>query len=218
MPATALPVREPAVAVEMLAPMTVTDAVLAPTGDDPVDALAPILGSSRVLVRGPRARLADRAVVGRDEVAVAATRADGVVLDLAAAPGLVPGPVPVQLLAGSLSRSNVLTVPVRPTLTPTRSGSTLACAVTPHVGRDQRAVALLDQRDAPAGQQPHSYVLPARPGNGASGAATTSSSVPFDLDDVQPGTYLVRLEVDGVASVLGTDLAGRYSTPVVTVP
>jgi hypothetical protein len=216
--ATALPVLTPSAIPSTITTIAVTDVVLAPTDDRRPSTTDPILATSRVLVRGENAVAADRAVVGRDEIAIAGTRPDGVILDLATAAGLRPGPAPVQLLQGDLSRSNTAVVPVRPVITPTRSGTTVNCAVTPAVGRDQRVVLLLNQRAAPAGQVPLAYALTARPGNGAAGTAATSSTVPFDIAAVSAATYLVRLEVDGVASLLGTDAQGRFDSPVVTVP
>jgi hypothetical protein len=216
--ATALPVLTPSAIPATITTITVTDVVLAPTDDRRPSTTAPILATSRVLVRGDNVLAADRAIVGRDEIAVAGTRPDGVVLDLAAATALSPGPVTVQLLQGELTRSNIGVVAVRPVVAPTRSGTTVNCAVTPAVGRDQRVVLLLNQRNAPGTQVPLAHALDAPPGNGAVGNAATSSSVPFDIADVDPASYLVRLEVDGVASLLGTDSLGRFDAPTVNVP
>ncbi|HET9443045.1 MAG TPA: DUF4255 domain-containing protein [Acidimicrobiales bacterium] len=217
--ATALPVRVPLAAPETLALLTVEDVVLAPAGDGRPDRTAPVTATDRALVRGDGLGGLDVVVmVGPDPLAVEARRPDGVVVDLATAASLRPGPVAVQVLQGGLSRSNVVLAAVRPAIAPTRSGQTVNCAVAPPVGRAQRATLLLNQRNVPAGQVPNAYALPAPDGNGASGNAATSASIPFSLAGVAGGSYLVRLEVDGVASVLGTDAQGRYSSPAVNVP
>ena len=217
--AAALPVRVPSATPGTLTVLVVVDVVRAPVGDERPDRTAPITGADRVLVRGPGLAGADvEVVVGSDRLAVAARRPDGVVVDLATAPALRPGPVAVQVLQGELSRSNVVLAPVCPAITPTRSGTTINCAVTPPVGRAQRATLLLNQANAPAGQLPRAYALRAPDGNGATAGSATSASIPFDISGVAAGSYLVRLEIDGVASVLGTNAQGRYNAPAVTVP
>jgi hypothetical protein len=217
--ATALPVRTPSAGPSTLSVLSIVDVVLAPAGEERPDRTAPITAADRALIRGEGLTEADvEVVLGTDTLAVDARRPDGIVVDLTTATGLRPGPVAVQVLAGALSRSNVVLAGVAPVITPTRSGQTINCAVTPPVGRSQRATLLMNQRNAPVGQLPHAYALAAPEGNGATGNATTSGSVPFDIAAVETGSYLVRLEVDGVASVLGTDAQGRYNTPAVNVP
>ena len=39
-----------------------------------------------------------------------------------------------------------------------------------------------------------------------------------DFVTVPAGTYLLRLQVDGVASALTTNPAGQYDGPLVTIP
>lgn len=217
--AGALPVRSPSVGASTIAPLAVRDVVLAPAGEARPDATAPIRATDRVLVRGTGLAAADaEVVVGAEILPVLVRRPEGVVVDLATAADLRPGPAPVQVLSGPLSRSNVVLARVCPTITPTRAGTTIDCGVAPPVGQHQRATLLLNQRNAPAGAVPHAYALAAPHRNGAAGAATTSTSIPFDVADVETGSYVVRLEVDGVASVLGTDGAGRFNAPVVNIP
>jgi hypothetical protein len=216
--APSLPVLTPLAEPTTIASIVVTDAVRAPDGEEPPDATAAITGGGRLLVRGSGLGGEVTVVVGRDELPPVARRADGIVVDLAAAPSLRPGPVPVQVLQGPLSRSNVVLAAIRPEITPTRSGTTLRCAVTPPVGRAQRVTLLLNRRNAPAGTVPAAYAVGAPAGNGAAAGANTSASVPFPLDGVEAGSYLVRLEVDGVASALARGGDGRYASPAVTVP
>jgi hypothetical protein len=217
--AIALPVRTPAAGPSTLTVLTVVDVMLAPAGEERPDRTAPITAADRVLIRGEGITDADVDVmVGSDTLAVDSRRPDGIIVDLSTAPALRPGPVAVQVLAGPLSRSNVVLAGVSPVITPTRTGQTINCAVTPPVGRAQRITLLLNERNAQAGQVSRAYALPAPEGNGAAGNATTSASVPFEIAVVETGSYLVRLEVDGVASVLGTDAQGRFNTPAVNVP
>jgi len=216
--ATALPVLIPGAAPSTMTTITIADVALAPPDEGRPSTTAPIVATSTVLVRGDNVAAADRAVVGRNELSIAGSRPDGVLVDLSTATGLMPGPMTVQLLQGSLTRSNTATAPIRPVITPTRSGTTINCAVSPPVGRDQRAVLLLNQRDAAVGAVPLAYALDAPVGNGAAGTDATSPSVPFDIGAVDGASYVVRLEVDGVASLLGTDAQGRFNAPAVNVP
>jgi hypothetical protein len=92
---------------------------------------------------------------------------------------------------------------------------TLACSVAPPLGPAQDATLLLGQTQPPAGTQPFSYAiaLPAR-----DPASAPLSDLVFPCDRVAPGTYLVRLRVDGAESVLGVDdKTGRYASPAATL-
>jgi hypothetical protein len=89
---------------------------------------------------------------------------------------------------------------------PTASG-TLAFTAAPAVGRAQRVVVLLTERGVPA---PRSYALQVPPREADTGSLAVS------LAGVAPGSYLVQLQVDGVASRLQW-LAGQFTGPVVTV-
>jgi hypothetical protein len=46
----------------------------------------------------------------------------------------------------------------------------------------------------------------------------TASSITFPVSGVRAGTYLVRVQVDGAESPLGSDAAGQYDSPLVTIP
>ena len=94
----------------------------------------------------------------------------------------------------------------------------MTATVAPPVGRDQRVALLLNERPGPAVTSPRAFVIDAPAGNGAAGTNPTSTSIPFSIAVVPAGTYLTRLEVDGVASLLGVDAQGRFSTPTVTRP
>ena len=88
------------------------------------------------------------------------------------------------------------------------------------VGRRQRVVLLLNEFAAP--EAPRSYVLEAPASNGiADPRLLSTTTIRFPRADVDAGTYLVRVEVDGASSVLavaaGPGGAG-YDRPRVTLP
>lgn len=89
--------------------------------------------------------------------------------------------------------------------------------LTPQVTARQRIVLLLNERGAPPDRAPraYSFVLPPRIDTTAPALATT---VTISTRSVQPGDYLVRVQVDGAASVLGVGADGRYDSPAVTFP
>lgn len=101
-----------------------------------------------------------------------------------------------------------------------RSG-TAELTVLPEVGRDQRVLLLLNEVEQPAGQAPGAYSFqrtspyqlfmpPLTP-------PETTGTVLINFVDVKPGKYLVRLQVDGAESPLGTDPAGNYAEPFVEI-
>jgi Pvc16 N-terminal domain len=216
--ATGLPVLQRNLGPETLTAMRISDVVVEPAAEGPVDPVAPILPTSRILVRGRGLAAADAVLVSGEALAVATVRADGVVADLATATQLRPGPVAVAVAAGELSRSSSVITGVRPVATFARVATTVTSTVTPVVGRNQRVALLLNELPGPAVTSPRSFVLDAPPGNGAVGNTTTSNSIPFSIAAIPAGTYLTRLEVDGVASLLGVNAQGVFSTPTVTRP
>ena len=110
----------------------------------------------------------------------------------------------------------------------TRSGD-VTMTVAPLVGDTQRVQLLLNQLqpvDEPissplAAAQSASYTffapsrIPLSPPSGPPGA-TATLSVPFT--GVKPGTYLVRVQVDGADSPLTVDGSGRFASPSVVIP
>lgn len=93
----------------------------------------------------------------------------------------------------------------------TLTGRVTVNLIQPDVGRDQRAALLLNQTGLPPGQVPRHYraEAPPRPAN------TASLSVP--VRSVAPGTYLVRVQVEGAESPLEVDGGGAFSAPTVTI-
>jgi hypothetical protein len=82
--------------------------------------------------------------------------------------------------------------------------------VSPAVEKDQRLV--LHLNEMPPGALPpmaRSFLMPSR--------KAAISDVPIPVDDLGPGDYLVRVEVDGAESVLYADEAGNYVGPKVSI-
>jgi hypothetical protein len=213
----AFPVRERGVGSRTLAVPAVRDVVVVPVAG-PVDPTAPIVGTSEVLVRGDHLDRPDATVVvGREVLPVAERRPDGLVVDLGAATDLRPGAVTVQVLHGDTVRSNAVMVALHPTIAVAFANGVVTSTVTPEVGRDQRVVLLLNEKGPTANDPPRAFSFAVPTGNGVPANADSTATVAIEID-APADTYIVRLEVDGVDSLLGTDGSGRYATPVVTVP
>lgn len=101
-----------------------------------------------------------------------------------------------------------------------RSG-TVELSVSPEVGRDQRAVLLLNQTNPPPGEAPASYSFERRSPYQVIMPPLvpppTTGTVLVNFVNVKPGKYLVRLRVDGADSPLETDASNRYNAPSVDI-
>jgi len=101
-----------------------------------------------------------------------------------------------------------------------RSG-TVELTVLPEVGRDQRVLLLLNEIDQPAGQLPGAYSFqrtsPYQLFMPPLAPPETTGTVLIPFVDVKPGKYLVRLQVDGAESPLGTDPGGKYAEPFIEI-
>jgi hypothetical protein len=84
----------------------------------------------------------------------------------------------------------------------------LRVKVTPEVGARQRVVLLLN-RTSP--EPARAYSLPAAP------LDADGDTLDFDASDVEAGTYLVRIQVDGAESVLLPQGSGPYTHPQVAI-
>lgn len=98
---------------------------------------------------------------------------------------------------------------------------TIDLTVEPAVGAAQRVRLLLNELDAPVGRAPRAYSFEAPPAFQLSPPSsppelTDELSVP--VSGVAAGDYLLRVQVDGAESPLGTDGAGRFDSPRVTIP
>ncbi len=99
----------------------------------------------------------------------------------------------------------------------------LTLSVKPTVGDEQRVVLLLNEyRPGPSSppavdERPLSYSFSAPLGIVSSPPAP-AGNITIPISGVSAGSYLARLQVDGAESPLGTDSAGRYESPRVTIP
>jgi hypothetical protein len=108
--------------------------------------------------------------------------------------------------------SNVASFVLHPRVTGVAlDGDIVTIDVTPPVRQEQRAEVLLDQLDV---EQPVIRRLPCIPFEGAA-----TSALAADVTGVEPGTYAVRVRVDGVTSRIEIDLASDavvYTVEVAT--
>jgi hypothetical protein len=128
--------------------------------------------------------------------------------------------------------SNVAAFVLRPQITSvtafTQPGSgpnllsgTINLQVTPPVGREQRVLLLLNELDPPDGRAPFAYSFEAPSPYQLIQPPQTPPDTDGDfgvpISDVQTGTYLVRVQVDGAESPLKTGAGGKYDTPKVDI-
>jgi hypothetical protein len=128
--------------------------------------------------------------------------------------------------------SNVAAFVLRPRITSvtafTQPGSgpnllsgTINLQVTPAVGREQRVLLLLNEFDPPDDRPPFAYSFAApSPYQLIQPPQTpppTDGDFGVPIRDVQTGTYLVRVQVDGAESPLKTDAGGKYDAPKVDI-
>ena len=102
------------------------------------------------------------------------------------------GPVSTEVVNGVTVHSADVTIDLRP-----------------DVGKDQRALLLLNEQTA---TDPDAYSFPATP------LTADSGTVVFPVRRVRPGTYLARIQVDGAESRLDVAPSGAFSDPKVTLP
>lgn len=104
----------------------------------------------------------------------------------------------------------------------------ITVTLDPTVGPLQRVVLLLNELQAPPPPAPapalaYSFVAPTRlnlmtPPPPPAPLPPPSATITFPVSGVKAGTYLVRVQVDGAESPLGTDANGRFDSPQVTIP
>lgn len=123
--------------------------------------------------------------------------------------------------------SNVAAFVLRPTITAMASNvqgsgdnprsADIEVEFNPEVGRTQRVVLLLNEFQPPAGRLARAYTFSAPPRSETDPDETDSITVP--IGGVEPGSYLVRVQVDGAESPLSFDeTTGQYDSPQVTLP
>ncbi|MDY6795818.1 MAG: DUF4255 domain-containing protein [Actinomycetota bacterium] len=119
--------------------------------------------------------------------------------------------------------SNVKPLVLSPTITEkTPEGTDLKIRVEPEVGKTQRVLALLNELGANIAV-PHAYSIKAPDNNGITGDKTETSWISFSVADVEPGDYLLRIQVDGAESPLEAEPDPtdpekvKYAKPMVTI-
>jgi hypothetical protein len=122
--------------------------------------------------------------------------------------------------------SNVLAFVLSPRITqvgqnlsPVSTGSPLfegdvVVDVEPLVQEGQRAVLLLNEINAPSGNDPRAYSFVMPPSdlmNPPTGTLT------FSVRNIRSGDYLVRVQIDGAESPLDTNSDGEYDDPIIQI-
>jgi hypothetical protein len=88
--------------------------------------------------------------------------------------------------------------------------------LTPPIGNRQRVVLLLSEMNAPADRAARAYSFRA-PARDQAPSVSESSTIVVRANDVVPGDYLLRAQVDGAESPLAVDGNGLYVSPRVTI-
>ena len=201
-------------------------------GSGPAD---PIVPGTTILIEGQQLRgtYVTRVRLDDAEVPVPADGATGTQLTLTLPAGTPAGLHGLQVLQPRLigtppverpgAESAVVPLLVRPQVSgpvTTAAGAAGAVDVTvpvqPPVGQAQRVVLLLNEYHPPADRaaRAYSFIAPLP----ASGAPPTADHVTVTVTGVTPGTYLVRIQVDGAQSVLAAGADGRFDAPRVVIP
>jgi hypothetical protein len=141
--------------------------------------------------------------------------------------GLYPGVAGLQLIvpqvmgtppvAHTAVESNLLPFLLAPTIKAMKVGSSVRVTGDIAIGKDQRVNLLLNELGAPADRPPRGYTFGAPAGNGVTGNGVETTTIDIPIAGVAAGTYLARVQVDGVESPLGVDANGIYATPKVTL-
>jgi hypothetical protein len=120
--------------------------------------------------------------------------------------------------------SNAAAFVLRPVVTDVDAPDATAVTVTlnPAAGKTQRVVLLLNEADPPPDRMARAYSFKAPRDNGIEAEdVDETTSITFPVSGVEPGDYLVRVQVDGAESPLETapDPANPvYVGPTVTIP
>jgi hypothetical protein len=236
-PQGALPVRERNVYVMPFRQPTI-EQIMSQAGDDqPVLPDQPILAGYRLILVGKQLRgEVTRVRIGGVEVepqAVSDTQI-GVPLPENLRAGLQGVQVVQYMQMGTPPEphrgfeSNVAAFVLHPTITATASNvqgsgddprsADIEVDFDPQVERSQRVVLLLNEFQPPSDRPARAYTFSAPPRNEPTDPDETNS-ITVPIGGVEPGTYLVRVQVDGAESPLGFDEAtGQYDSPQVTLP
>ncbi len=108
---------------------------------------------------------------------------------------------------------------------PATISGTITLSANPAIGNSQRVVLLLNEF-LPLTSPPqtvvaaaYSFAAPSRiPLSPPSGPPGSSQIIAIPVSGIKAGTYLVRIQVDGAESILGTNPSGQFDKPTVTIP
>ncbi len=233
-PQEALPVRERNVYVAPFRQPNI-EQVLSQAGDDqPIVADQPILAGHGLILAGKQLRgEVTRVRIGGVEAEPRAVSDTQVSVPLPA--NLRAGPQGVQVVHYTQMgtppaphrgfESNVSAFVLRPRITATASNvqgsgddprsADINIGFDPGVGKSQRVVLLLNEFSPPSERPARAYTFSAPPRTDPD----ETSSITIPASGVASGTYLVRVQVDGAESLLGSgETTGQYDSPRVTLP
>jgi len=118
------------------------------------------------------------------------------------------------------AESNAVPVIIRPILTAAVStapgddgGVLVSVPVAPAVGREQRVQLLLNEHRPPPSRAARAYAFSRPVPDPGAPEASTTVVVPVPAHGVSPGTYLVRVQVDGAQSLLTPGADGQFDGP-----
>ncbi len=175
----------------------------------------PILAGSTVLIQGQQLRgdLTQVRLGGRVVNPIDVTDAE---VTLTLPGGIQAGPQGLQVvqtvppLSNPTVESNVAVFVLRPAIALTQvTASAVTLSVNPEVRAGQRLVLLLNETTG-ATPSSHNFTPPL--------PQVDAVSVAIPIGGVKPGTYFLRLQVDGAESPLDLDPASPSFGPVVAVP
>jgi len=211
--------------------------------DAPAD--GPIVAESKIVIRGTALK-GDRTLVsfGGSEALESVTEVTDTEVKASLPNALRAGiqglQVEHQLMIGTPPaphrgfESNVAAFALAPTITPsftkTSAGNAtpvdgdLKGAFVPNVGKTQRVKLLLNEIGAPDGRRARAYSFDAPKNNGIEDDdQIETDEIIFKVERIEPGDYLVRVQVDGAESPVerNTDQTspdfGKFINPKVTV-
>jgi Pvc16 N-terminal domain len=100
----------------------------------------------------------------------------------------------------------------------TRCSAEVTVNFTPNVAKKQRVILLLNEFISTPADSAQAYSFNAPLNNGITDPdQDETAAIAIPIKGVAPGIYLVRVQVDGAESNLGTNDAGLYNSPQVTI-
>lgn len=187
-----------------------------------------IVAGATLIIRGKRLRgEITRIRLGNTETLIVAQEVKETQISLLVPPDLYPGVQGIQVVhltmgnvgeMDHLVESNVAAFVLRPTITAfvaqveNSSDSLRTAEITvkfqPKVAKTQRVVLLLNQA---SGDNPVTYSFLVAP------RTEDTDAIIIPVNNVKPGTYIVRVQVDGAESPLHKNQSGEYDSPQLTI-